>query len=121
MKPAIWLIIVCVIGSVLIGAAAYNAGVSHGAAQAAIAAGSAATQAPYAMAPWGWHRPWGVGFAFPFFLLFFWVLAARMLWCGGPWRHRYYASAHGGVPPMFDEWHRRLHERDRSDGGTPHA
>lgn len=121
MKPAIWTMIVCVIGGVLIGAAAYNAGLSHGAAQAAMAAGANPAATPSAMAPWGWHRPWGFGFVFPFFFLFFWLFVARMFFWGGPWRHGWYTGANGGVPPTFDEWHRRAHERDRNPDATTRA
>jgi hypothetical protein len=61
-----------------------------------------------------WPRPWGLGF-FPFFpLLFilFWIFAARALFWGARWR-RGYGGGWGsrGVPPMFEEWHRRLHEQ----------
>ena len=106
----------------LAGIIAYNVGVSHGVAQTAIAqAVSGQTpQAPIAPPPyaypyWGWHRPWGFGFGFPFFLLFIflWFAVFRGLfwgWGGRYWRHRYYMGP-AGIPPAFDEWHRRAHEQ----------
>ena len=103
---------------------AYNVGVSHGVAQTAVAQavtgqGSGSGQAPVVLPPYaygyGWHRPWGFGFGFPFFLLFIflWFGVFRGLfwgWGGHRWRHRYDVGA-GGVPPSFDEWHRRAHEQ----------
>jgi hypothetical protein len=61
-----------------------------------------------------WPRPWGFGFGFfPFFPLFFilfWAFVLRgMFWRGG-WRGR--GCGYDGVPPAFDEWHRRAHEKE---------
>jgi hypothetical protein len=88
----------------LIGWAAYNAGLSQGAAEAAAATGAA----PADLFRWGVHRHWGFGFPFGFLLL--WVIIARGLFWGGPWRRRwhYYRD---DVPPSFDELHRRAHEQ----------
>jgi hypothetical protein len=35
---------------------------------------------------------------------------------GRPWRHgwRHHGKWEGGVPPMFDEWHKRAHEGNAS-------
>ena len=64
-----------------------------------------------------WPRPWGFGFGFfpifpLLFFLFFWVLVARALFWRGRW-HRGYGNRWEtrGVPPMFEEWHRRMHEQ----------
>jgi hypothetical protein len=93
----------------------YNLGLSRGLAESAIAAaGSAApgTQVVF------WPRPWGFGFGFfpfaPLFFILFWVLIARALfWRGAGWRRGYgygYGCGYGGgVPPAFEEWHRRAH------------
>jgi ABC-type Fe3+ transport system permease subunit len=109
------------------GIVAYNAGFSSGLAQTAIAQGGTAPY-PY---PYGWHRPWGVGFPLLFFV--FWILLFRGFWWGGPWRrgwymdgrHEYYRGpfvSPGGAstesPSAFDEWHRQAHERMK---GTPPA
>jgi hypothetical protein len=96
-----------------IGIGAYNAGVAHGIAESGrmIAAPPAGT--PYVYV---WPRPWGFGF-FPFFpilfFLFFFFVVRALLW-RGRWygRHR-----HDGVPPMFDEWHRRAHAGQASSAG----
>jgi len=78
--------------------------------------------APPAGAPYiyVWPRPWGFGFPFfPILLfLFFFFVVRGMLWRGrwaGGWGYRY-----DGVPPMFDEWHRRAHaERPDTGSRTP--
>ncbi len=89
-----------------VGLFSYNLGVAHGVATSAQAV--AAGGPPVAMM---WPRPWwGPGFGwFPFFpLLFilFWVVIVRGLF----WRGRdYHGWRDGGVPPAFEEWHRRAH------------
>jgi hypothetical protein len=107
MRSTAWL--AAAIGSLIVGVVAYNAGLSQGAAQAAAAAGNLP---PYA---YGWHRPWGFGFGFPIFLLFFWFVLARGLFWGGPWR-RHAWHRDGDVPRSFDDWHRRAHEQMGQDG-----
>jgi hypothetical protein len=99
-------------GAAMIGIAVYNAGVAHGIAESGRIAAIPPTAAPYV---YGWPRPWGFGF-FPilpfffFFLLLFFVTRAflwRGAW-GAGWGCRY-----EGVPPAFDEWHRRAHAGER--------
>jgi hypothetical protein len=113
---------VALIFSVFVGMLAYNAGMSHGLAQGAVAAGSAAPYPyPYPYA-YGWHRPWGFGFGFPLLFFAFWFLFFRRVWWGGPWRrHPYWRGPYGPYghdfhpppqpPSAFDEWHRQAHER----------
>ena len=86
---------------------AYNLGFSHGLAQQLAAQGGQVP--PY---PYGWYRPWGFGLGFPilFFILLWFVLARAFFW-GRRWHYGYGHPAWRGVPPMFDEWHRRAHER----------
>jgi hypothetical protein len=97
------------------GAYIYDLGVAHG-----LAAGSAGTplagrDAPF-IGPW---RPWGWGFGFfpffPFLFVLLWFVVLRgFLWrgrwygrrSGGPWMYE-----RGGVPPAFEEWHRRAHDQ----------
>jgi hypothetical protein len=88
-----------------IGFMAYNAGVAHGLAEGGRWAATPGAAVPYVY-PW---RPWGFGFGFfPFFLFVLcFFLLRRVLWGGRGWGHYY-----DGVPPRFEEWHRRAHERE---------
>ena len=96
-------------GLTFVGVSAYQLGVARGLAEAQFA-GAPAAGVPVMV----WPHPWGFGFGFfpffPFFpLLFilFWVFALRGLF----WRRAWYGGGCGsrGVPPAFDEWHRRAH------------
>jgi hypothetical protein len=108
MRSGWWLALVAVVGFILVGVVAYDAGVAHGAAVAGAAASGALP--PYAYG-WGWYRPWGFGFGFPLFiLLFFWLVIARGFFWGRPWRRSWY-----DYRGDFDEWHRRAHERMQPD------
>lgn len=96
-----------VLGAVAIGMGAYDAGVAHGIAESGRMIAAPQAGMPYIYV---WPRPWGFGF-FPFFpilfLLFFFFIVRGLLWRGrwhGGWRYRY-----DGVPPAFEEWHRRAH------------
>jgi hypothetical protein len=65
--------------------------------------------------------PWGFGFGFfplfPFLFIFFWFFVLRGLFWRGPWGRR--AWHHDGVPPAFDEWHRRAHARQDRPSPAP--
>ena len=111
-----WVVVAAILGSLIIGVAAYDVGLMQGAARAAVAAGA---EPPYAY--WGWHGHWGGGFGFPiFFLFFFWFIFARALFWGwgGPWRRRWYYRHLDDDRPSFDEWHRRAHERMKSSDSS---
>ncbi len=101
---------------------AYQMGVAQGAAQGAPAGAAAA--APYYWYPHAFFGPfWGVlGCLIPLFLLalIFGGLRA-MFWRGHMmgrehwrehWRERW---GERGIPPMVEEWHRRMHEQ-KTDG-----
>jgi hypothetical protein len=91
-----------------IGIGAYNAGVAQGIAESGriTAVPPAGTPAVYV-----WPRPWGFGFfpVFPLFVLLFFFFVARGLFGRGPWRGGCGYYRYDGVPPQFDEWHRRAH------------
>ncbi len=97
----------------IVGVYAYNLGVAHGVAETSrliAAPGDAAAAIPV----WPRHY-WGHGFGFfpffPFLFILFWFCLARGIFWRGGWHHRrwdYYGHG-GGVPPAFDEWHRRAH------------
>src|SRR2546427_6399203 len=95
--------------AVAIGIGAYNAGMAQGIAESGRAVAAPPAGVPYVSV---WPRPWGFGFGFfPFFffLLFFFFVLRGLMWRGG-WRGGR-ACRYGGVPPAFDEWHRRAHEQ----------
>ena len=101
-------------GAGVIGIGAYNAGVAHGIAES----GRLVAASPPVAPVYVWPRPWGFGF-FPFFpilwLVFLFFVVRALLW-RGRW-HRGWAYRYEGVPPMFDEWHRRAHA-STSDPGS---
>ena len=87
----------------------YNVGFSHGLAQQLAAQGGQFPAYPY---PYGLYRPWGFGFGFPIlFFILFWFVVARAFFWRRRWRHAYGYPGWQSVPPAFDEWHRRAHER----------
>ena len=103
------------VAAAAIGIGAYNAGVAQGIAE------SGRMIAPAVGTPdvYVWPRPWGFGF-FPFFPIFFFLvffLVMRgLLWRGrwhDGWRYR-----DGGVPPAFEEWHRRAHAAQSSSSAS---
>jgi hypothetical protein len=93
---------------VTVGFYAYNLGVAQGVAESARAVAVSGTGAPVVAV---WPRPWGFGFGFfpvfPLFFILFWIVIARgLFWRGARWGR---GCGYGGVPPSFDEWHRRAH------------
>ncbi|MCA1553965.1 MAG: hypothetical protein LC737_06265 [Chloroflexi bacterium] len=101
------LVIVLAVG---IGVSVYNAGVAQGLAESGKIV-APATGVPYVGVPF-FFRPWGFGFGlfgwlFPllFFFLIFGLLRG-LFWRGRWGGHRHWES---GLPPAFDEWHRREH------------
>jgi hypothetical protein len=120
MRPNRWAVVLgAALLATLVGILAYNAGFSHGLlqnGQAAAAPGAVPPYGWYGYGPWRFH-PWGFGFLFPFLFFGLWFFALRGLFWGGPWRrHRYYYYYRYGVPPSFDDWHRRAHERMTTEG-----
>jgi len=124
-------IVVAIVGALTAaGFYGYNLGVARGLAESPAVVAPAASAAPGAAVPIVvYPRPWGYGFGFfPFFpLLFvlFWLFVARALFWrarwGRGWGRGYggYGDCAGGVPPMFDEWHRRAHAQERPDAPPP--
>lgn len=103
---------------------AFNAGVAKGSPITIQAPSGQTTPLPFPYYGYGYpfHRPFGLGFGFLGFLaglfLFFLALRALRFLFWGPhlgWRHHMHGrGAWGtgwqeGVPPVFDEWHKRAH------------
>jgi len=138
MNRSIWFRIIAglvlIVALVGIGLFAYNAGIAQGLAQNVQAqAGQAPTTTlPYYAFPYG-PRFYGfggfglLGCLIPLFFIFLAFAALRGLFWFGPrrWNHRHHGpwGMHSespedwdkGVPPMFEEWHRRSHEKPASD------
>ena len=99
---ASWLAVAAAVG---IGMIAYNLGVTHGLTE------SGRMVSPPAGTPYVylWPRPWGFGFGFVFPLMFIalWFFVVRRRLWRGSWGSGGYGNS--GVPPMFEEWHRRAH------------
>ena len=103
---------------------AFQAGVTRGSPITIEAPSGQSAPLPYPYYGWGgpFHRPFGFGFGFFGFLillfLFFAALRAfRFLFWGPRWGWGHHHGRYGswgrswenGVPPMFEEWHKRAH------------
>jgi len=118
------LLALVVIASVVgIGVYAYNAGVAQGlaATDKLVIPATGAAPYPYWGRPFIYHRPFGLGLLSCVFPLLLGLLLIALLrgigWRGRPgWGHM---AQHGhwdkGVPPMFEEWHRKMHEPQKTD------
>jgi hypothetical protein len=113
-------LLLVILGGIAIGVSAYNAGVTHGLAEAA-----GDGQVVRVVGPGYGFFPFGL-FLFPLF--FFGIFAlARFAW-GRGWGGHGYGSSAGrpwghDAPTRFEEWHRRQHEQGKGDhtpsGGEP--
>jgi hypothetical protein len=104
---------------------AFRAGVDQGSPITIEAPSGESAPAPYPYYGYGapFHRPYGFGFGFGCFgpllvllLIFLAIKSFRVLFWGPRWgwgHHRGYGpwGRHweNGVPPMFEEWHKRAH------------
>ena len=120
--------VLVIAAAVAVGLGAYNAGLAHGLAES----GRAVAAVPPGATPYVyvWPHHWGFGFGFfpLFFLLFLFLVVRGFIWrgprwggWGGGWRGGPgcgYYGYYGGVPPAFDEWHRRAHEPQQPPQST---
>lgn len=106
---------------------AFRAGVAQGSPVTIEAPSGQTVPAPYPYYGYGMPFPHPFGFGFGFFgfliVLFLFFAAMRafrfMLWGSrwgwghhGPWRQGW---GERGVPPMFEEWHKRMHGEQPED------
>lgn len=118
----ILLVLALVVGGVAVGRSAYQAGLARGLADSGqVGQNTPPGQGeprpgprPYPYyGPYGWHGPWGFGFGFfgflfpLLFLFLIFGLVRGLFWRGHGGPPGYWGR---GVPPMFEEWHRRAHE-----------
>jgi hypothetical protein len=103
-----------------IGFFAFQAGIAQGSPITIEAPSGESMPAPYPHFGYGYgmryHHPftWGFGCLIPLIAVFLLVLALKsfrmMMW--GPrwgWGHRHGHWGERGIPPMFEEWHKRMH------------
>ena len=106
---------------------AYTAGVAQGSPVTIQAPSGESAQMPYPYYGYGmpFHRPFGfgglgfgcLGLLIPLFLFFLAMKAFRFMFWGPRWGHHMGGRGpwgrHGwgedGLPPMFQEWHKRAH------------
>ena len=116
---SIALALLLVAGLVGFGVYVYNAGVAQGLAQSGKieTPGTAVVPVPY-YAPYYWPLGFGCFALFvPLFFLFLFFALLRGLfwrrrWWGGGGPHGYNGEH---VPPMVQEWHRKMHEGTSSE------
>src|SRR5574338_246452 len=101
---------------------AFNAGVAKGSPVMVQAPSgqTAPVPGPYPYYGYPYYRPFGFGWGFgclgiliPLFFVFVALRAFRFMFWGPRWGHhmhgRWGMGYREGVPPMFDEWHKRAH------------
>ncbi|MFN2519842.1 MAG: hypothetical protein ABR525_02220 [Candidatus Limnocylindria bacterium] len=105
MDRRILLAIAVVIGAVLVGAGAYQAGLAQGVATAGQGGGAAV--------PYGYYHPYGFGFGFLGFLFpLAFILLLYAAFRGARGGGRNWGDRRG----MLDDWHRRAHDDQRRPG-----
>jgi len=118
-----------IVGAVMVGYYAYQAGIARGLADSGKLVESAPPDGRIYHdwgGPFAFHHRFGFGFGFLgclFPLLFFFLLSRLLFWPRhwgwrrhGPWGHGPWEH---GAPPMFDEWHRRAHGNPPGPGTEP--
>jgi len=119
---SVLLVLVIVVGAVGIGMYAYNVGIAQGMAttgKADVPPSAAVTPfqyygMPYLYRPFGMHGFGGFGFLsclFPLFIFFVFFGVMRMVFWRARWGGMHHRHWEGGVPPMAEEWHRKMHEQ----------
>ena len=104
-------LLIGVLLSLVIAVGAFTLGLAHGAHMAQVPAGAFPGHGPHAGPPggFGWFL-FPLAFVALFFILPALCFGGRRGWHGGPGH---------GVPPAFEEWHRRAHANDPANPGTP--
>ena len=111
----VWrLVIALVLVAVVVGLGfvAFNAGYAQGALDSGKIVAPVGGIVPPVYGPL-FFRPWGFGFGpfaclFPLFGVFLLFGLMRVLFWGGRWGGHHHGER--GVPPMFEDWHRKAHE-----------
>lgn len=103
---------------------AYNLGIAQGLAEGATFAIPEGSEriTPYYGGQF-FFRPFGFGFlaclVFPLFFFLLFGLGRVFFWGGSQHRFGWHpGDREGRVPPGFEEWHRRMHEPEKTDSET---
>ncbi|MBI4790699.1 MAG: hypothetical protein HY782_27025 [Chloroflexi bacterium] len=116
MAFGILLAIVLIVGAVGLGVYGYNLGLAQGLAQSDKLPVPPTGAAPYPYFGYPYFfRPFGFGFGFlgcliPLLFLFVLFGVMRMVFWRASWGGMHHRHGAGGVPPMFEEWHKKAHE-----------
>ncbi len=99
---------------------AYNVGIAQGIAQSGTSIAPAVGVAPFPYySPAFFFHPFGfLGCLFPLFFVLLFFGLVRGIFGGGRrgWMHHRGEMGEKGAPPMFEEWHRKMHERQAQTG-----
>lgn len=116
------LALVCLAGAAGIGMYAYNLGLTQGLASNAKldVPTTGVAPMPYYGMPF-FYRPFGFGWGFdllgclvPLFFFFALFSVMRMVFWRARWGGMHHRRWEGGVPPMAEEWHKKMHEQQSS-------
>jgi hypothetical protein len=113
-RTVFWVVFALLLIAALAGVGyySYSAGVAHGIVESGRAGAGGA--APVVVVP-----RWGFGFPFfPFFFILLWIFLLRgLFWRGRRWGRGCGYGYGSGVPPQFEEWHRRACGPTRNSAG----
>jgi hypothetical protein len=109
------LVIVLVAVAAGVGAYAFRMGVAQGLAESGKLPAPATGVAPMPYYAPFHYRAHGHGFGLlscivPLLFVFLVFGVIRAMFCRGHWGWRHHMHGEKGVPPMFEEWHRKMHE-----------
>ncbi len=112
------IVLVIVAGVLGIAGYAYNIGLTQGMASTGKleVPATGAVPYPYFYRPFGFH-PFGWSFLsclLPLFIFFVLFGVMRMVFWRVRWGGMHHRKWEGGVPPMAEEWHRKMHEQQQA-------
>ena len=114
----VFVVLIVVAGVLGIAGYAYNIGLTQGMAtniKFEVPA-TGAVPYPYYYRPFGMHAFGGFGFLsclVPLFVFFVFFSVMRMVFWRARWGGMHHRKWEGGVPPMAEEWHRKMHEQQQ--------
>lgn len=109
------LLIAVVVG---VGYYGYNMGVAQGVANSGKLIPPETSVAPYPYYRPFFFHPFGFfGWLVPIFFFFLFFALIRAIFWGGHWGWGHHRHWEDGVPPRFEEWHKRSHEPKSTNQG----